>query len=653
MELRWMHGWVALLALGPGLLLARDYYVSPAPVGSDAASATGTLEVPFATVGRAAAVLEPGDTCWIRQGVYRETVKPARSGEPGRPITFRGYRGEKAVISGAEVIKGPWTAEKGRIHKAAMPWTMNTQWWHRGAGGDQVFVNGDMVPEARWPNLPPAPGFNPATIAREQLARSATGEVLDAGDAKAKTLASARYTCAGLPGADDALRGAKILFVSGCLWTPMTGTVTASGDGTVTFACKAISDQKTWNNAAYIYHPRENDSFYLWGSMALLDAPGEWIRDEQGMLHLWLPEGGMAEQVEAKRREWAFDLKGRSHIALMDVGIFAAGIDTDAASTHVVIDGLDAKYVSHGTWFDWWWGNPVEHEGLFRAGAIQLRGAESEIRNARVEYSAAAGIVLMGDNSRAINNVVRNVGYSGNGAGISVRGTKAERFTITHNTVHGTGFLQCVDLHNVRNAKVLYNDLSDSARLTTDNGVLFVGGSMEESEIAYNLLHDSHGLGPKDGWEHYYGNPGIYLQDRLINVAVHHNVVWNCKGGISVNGERQDLQEGIVICNNTVLAPLPQWAKARIVNNIAQYAAKPWPAAIDPATNLLYGQGDGARTADPGFSEQFTLRAGSPAVDRGVPVPPWTNGFVGKAPDMGAFEHGKPPWRAGATLPEH
>jgi hypothetical protein len=43
----------------------------------------------------------------------------------------------------------------------------------------------------------------------------------------------------------------------------------------------------------------------------------------------------------------------------------------------------------------------------------------------------------------------------------------------------------------------------------------------------------------------------------------------------------------------------------------------------------------------------FTLKAGSAAVDRGVPLPNVTEGFTGRAPDLGAFERDRPVPHAG------
>ena len=40
--------------------------------------------------------------------------------------------------------------------------------------------------------------------------------------------------------------------------------------------------------------------------------------------------------------------------------------------------------------------------------------------------------------------------------------------------------------------------------------------------------------------------------------------------------------------------------------------------------------------------QDFRLKPGSPAVDAGVELPNITDGFAGKAPDLGAIEEGQP-----------
>src|SRR5437870_4092355 len=88
---------------------------------------------------RAAAAARPGDTVFVRAGTYRETVIPARSGAPGKPITYRPYQNETVTVSGADPVTG-WSRHDGAIFEAA-------QGWDLGEGNNQVFVDGRMMIE--------------------------------------------------------------------------------------------------------------------------------------------------------------------------------------------------------------------------------------------------------------------------------------------------------------------------------------------------------------------------------------------------------------------------------------------------------------------------------------------------------------------------
>jgi len=84
-----------------------DYYVSPD--GSDRNDGR-SIDRPFRTIRRAAAVVRPGDVVLLRGGVYNEyNVADSwrRSGEPGAPITFKSYPGERAIIDGSHVQRDP------------------------------------------------------------------------------------------------------------------------------------------------------------------------------------------------------------------------------------------------------------------------------------------------------------------------------------------------------------------------------------------------------------------------------------------------------------------------------------------------------------------------------------------------------------------
>ena len=66
----------------------------------------GSEAAPFRTIGRAAALAEPGTRILIHGGVYRECVRPARGGEgPGRLISYEAFGDGPAVIRASEEVR--------------------------------------------------------------------------------------------------------------------------------------------------------------------------------------------------------------------------------------------------------------------------------------------------------------------------------------------------------------------------------------------------------------------------------------------------------------------------------------------------------------------------------------------------------------------
>jgi hypothetical protein len=75
---------------------AATYYIST--TGSD--SNTGSSDLPFATIAKAAALVAPGDTIWIRGGIYTliTTVKISHSGTAALPIVMRVFPGDARPV---------------------------------------------------------------------------------------------------------------------------------------------------------------------------------------------------------------------------------------------------------------------------------------------------------------------------------------------------------------------------------------------------------------------------------------------------------------------------------------------------------------------------------------------------------------------------
>jgi hypothetical protein len=112
--------------LEPRLVLS-SFFV--APTGSDGNA--GTLEAPFATIGRGMDAAQPGDSVLLRGGTYRETISSVRSGLPGQPITIESYHGEPVFISASDVVDGPWTETSpgSGIYSAPVTGSLPASFW--------------------------------------------------------------------------------------------------------------------------------------------------------------------------------------------------------------------------------------------------------------------------------------------------------------------------------------------------------------------------------------------------------------------------------------------------------------------------------------------------------------------------------------------
>lgn len=78
----------------------------------------GSKAKPWRTVRHGVKRLKPGDTLYLRGGVYHETVSLSRSGTPEAPVVIAGYPGELAVLDGGlkEFLDSPatsWEPAKG------------------------------------------------------------------------------------------------------------------------------------------------------------------------------------------------------------------------------------------------------------------------------------------------------------------------------------------------------------------------------------------------------------------------------------------------------------------------------------------------------------------------------------------------------------
>jgi hypothetical protein len=105
------------------------FYVDPRHPAAVDEPAWGYPAVPLASLAKACAIAQPGETIVLRAGVYREVLAPANDG-----VTVRAMQGETVTITGADVIEdwtrkpdGSWWAalavKPNKVLRDGQPWS--------------------------------------------------------------------------------------------------------------------------------------------------------------------------------------------------------------------------------------------------------------------------------------------------------------------------------------------------------------------------------------------------------------------------------------------------------------------------------------------------------------------------------------------------
>jgi len=307
-----------------------------------------------------------------------------------------------------------------------------------------------------------------------------------------------------------------------------------------------------------------------------------------------------------------------------------------------VLTNCDAKYLSHFTKFSNGYSPYGDAE---EGGGISIGGNYNAVRMCEIANTAASG-VFSGYGSQG-NEITRcnihDIDYSGaQGSPISLAGT-AHR--VTFNTCHTSGreIIQPWGTgHDIR-----YNDLFDPGLMCKDLGIIYAGyqdgSGTGTTRIAYNWVHD---------YLRRFNtatSQGIYLDNYNRNFTVDHNVIWNCAGFSVLVSAPADHNRTY---HNTTF-------NCDLAIGRGNYDAYPnnnpdpsyWTSdrySSDVRNNLELGTAATSQLVGPA-NRDFRLKAGAPAIDAGVVLPGINDGYVGAAPDLGAYEYGGPSWRPGVN----
>jgi len=133
----------ALIGLSALSADAAVYYVDTNhPKASD--TNPGTPELPWKTIQKAADSMVAGDAVFVKNGTYRECIRPKNTGTAGKPITYAAFKGHAPVIKGSDVVTG-WKRYKGAIWMKE-GWGVPKENWR--------WINRAKTQEAFWKDAP-------------------------------------------------------------------------------------------------------------------------------------------------------------------------------------------------------------------------------------------------------------------------------------------------------------------------------------------------------------------------------------------------------------------------------------------------------------------------------------------------------------------
>ncbi|MCP4261430.1 MAG: hypothetical protein GY774_28600 [Planctomycetes bacterium] len=468
----------------------------------------GTETQPFKMISKATPLLRPGDTLYIKAGIYRETILLTKSGTPTSPITIAAYPGHegKVIINAAEPVM--------RWHKCTGPdeCAGNPYWEHiyvmdvaakvqshpDGAFAiRQVIQKGQRLKRSRYPNA----GW------------SYPSRILDR-----RTIFSDK----SLSKPEGYFTG-SVCHIKTAVWHLDQIPITDFSQGTMTLVRKPRFDIST------------QFGYYMTSIVGEINAEGEWAYDPaQKKLFLW-PKDDVAHGVEFTYREYC--------------------LYTYANTSWNIVRGLAMHNAyRYGVWLyhanDMTIeNNTIEHTFTFGI-YLQTSGGvcnNNRILNNTVKHSCFRGISVGGDAShcRIEGNYVYATGAEhygedlmhGASHAIYIAGPFARVYNNRIDRAGYTGlYIECRSLGR----EVCYNYITNIGLALSDGGGIYTASFCEKPEkdhIHHNIIEDAIGClsmirrcdkGLPVTIEKYSGDtPGIYVDEEGNKRIIEHNTVIN------------------------------------------------------------------------------------------------------------------------------
>lgn len=523
-----MQSAILCLIASISLVHGTEYFVS---VNDGSNTNPGTISKPWKHVSKAVTVLQPGDICTIRSGVYYEEVVIANlMGTQDKPIIFRAQPGENVVFDGTGgTIKTTWTKFKDNIYKA----TLEEDIW-------QLFVDGDMQINARWPNAfwydfsvfdYTKWGFSASNSTHNK--ETGYGVMCDNGT---QGLAKSGIN------ATDAI---AILNIGS--WETFAGHVDSHKPNEPNFSYRLKKPVPIIS-----YNPAKC-RYFLEDKLDFLDAPTEWYYNNKTKeIFLWTKDSDnpINHVISGKKSTYAFTIsRGSSWLKLESLSFFATTVNIGGETgTAVYSIELSSCHFSYPSYSKRMLGSldVPDMTKIYHNGDLMEEKGHFRIFNCTFEFSDGQTISYRGRGGVIDNNLWHHNDFScvGQGFMFSSDGTSD---TFIRNTVHSNGpsegYAPGSSPNNLRvaaddNAKL--NMMYDLKYLQDDGSHIQTHIYAQNGTVVeYNWCFDTMKFGIRFDRT---TSPGAMWG---YNGTINYNVVWNT-GGIMVKGDQHHVNNNLV-----------------------------------------------------------------------------------------------------------
>jgi len=488
-------------------IYSADYYVSSSGTDNESCGAIGT---PCQTIQYAINKLSAGDTLYIREGTYRETITITNDGSSGNLITIQNYNNEIVTIDGTTDITGSWSTYNDVSGAYQLSYT-----------GDitQLFVDDQPMVNARWPNAQ----FNDDSI----FSHSTWAE----GDEGNSSNGSLKIdTSVHDPGSIDLDGSIGILNIGSF----KTWSIEITDHN-------LASDVITYNSSDLggTYKPKHHYYFFE-GKKEFIDTNNEWFHDKTNNVLYLFPDDGLDpsnRSIKAKTTDYRVTFSAANYVKLKGINFFATTFQMTGNSDNNIIEECNFYFPSAsqrmlGT-----------TNGLGTPNVTSIEGSadNNHILKCLFENSEGEALRIKGDYNTVENNYFHHIDWSVSeieGLMVSIFFNGVENI-FDNNTIHTTGASATV-LPGQRSI-FSYNNITNTGLLQSD-GAVFQGTSanVSGSVVHHNYVYDT------EKYAFRYDAPGGDASSAGSYGIMHHNIADNTNG-LMIKGNNQ------IIAHNTII----------------------------------------------------------------------------------------------------